>query len=195
MAVYDIPEAQIDNTPFPNDACAKCLTPLYDEIYLTYNTINSPTAKAYCQVCMHSTYHQNGQIYLGEIRQEMTLTRLYHGSSVLARTKYPRSYNQVIDMVPNETIKEILRSMYSKKNTVITQHDFPTLLFTDCQANQTEFDTNIYVGFTALSHYFDYCYQKSSTQSVKPTRNQFMGLREQQIFERAVLYPIVFVSS
>lgn len=196
--VYDINDPVIDNTLFPNDVCAKCLTPLYDDIYLTYNTVDSPSAKAYCPVCMHSCFDNNGDHFLGSVdtSQLEFYSRLYYGMAVLAKTKYHRSYNQVIDMIANETIKEILRGMYSKRNTVVSQHGENQLLFIDCQANQIDFNSTIYVGFTFLNQYFDYCYHDLSMAGDKfqPPRNTFMGPREGQIFDRACLYPLVFIS-
>lgn len=195
--VYDAADVQIDNTPFPNDSCAKCLTPLYDDIYLTYNTIHSPTAKAYCPVCMHSCYQPNGYVFLGNIDPMHidSFTRLYHSTSVLAKSKYNRTYNQVIDLISNDTIKEILRGMYSKRNTVVSEYGENTLLFTDCQTNQIDLESRIYVGFTNLNQYYEYCYLDAVLANTRysPTRYNFMGAREQQFFERACLYPLVFI--
>ncbi len=196
--VYDTVDPVIDNTPFPNDACAKCLTPLYDDIYLTYNTVNSPTAKAYCPVCMHSCYHTNDNLYLNNIdpAQMSGFKRLYHNTAVLAKTKYNRTYNQVIDMISNETIKEILRSMYSKRNTVVSQYHENVLLFVDTQPG-SDIGPKVFVGFTNLNYYYDYCHHDFTQVGDKfsPAKNAFMGTRDSTLFERATLFPILFVSS
>jgi hypothetical protein len=195
--VYDTQDPVIDNTPFPNDACAKCLTPLYDDIYLTYNTVNSPTAKAYCPVCMHSCYKTDGSVYLTNVFpvQIGNFSRLYDNTAVLAKTKYNRTYNHVIDMIPNETIKEILRSMYSKRNTVVTQYQDNILLFVDIQSNQ-DVSPKVFVGFTELGTYYDYCHHAATQVGDKynPAKNDFMGTRDHTIFERATMFPITFVT-
>lgn len=195
--VFDIQMDQvvIDNTPSQNDGCAKCLTPLYDNIYLTYNTHDSPTAKAYCSVCMHSSYNQNGDICYVRNQPDQNVTRLYHNVSVLAKTKYPRTYNQVIDTINDETVKEVLRAMYSATNTAVIKSGMLQFVFLECKANQRDFNPNIYVGFENLGDYLDYCYQNPIHSNQVPARNVLMGANETQFYERTVLFPIQSISN
>jgi hypothetical protein len=192
--VFDVAykDVVIDNTPFKNDVCAKCQTPLYDNVYLTYITHDSPTAKAYCPTCMHTEFLENGEMFLGNQNPHhpTPTTRLYNNHRVLAKTTYPTTYNQVIDLVENETVKEVLRGMYSKKSTVVRHHTNPALLWLDFNHTQQEYQDKIYVGFDDLNKYFDFCY---NSQEYSPTKSLLLGVNEDNVFKHTVLFPISFI--
>lgn len=195
MNVYDIryQDVFIDNVSVPNDLCKQCKTPLYDDIYLTYQNQSDKFAKAYCHVCMHAVFVA-GQLCNPSVSyvDAASITTLYQGCSVLAKTRYPRSVDKVIDTIESEQVREIVRGFYSPHNTVI----YNNLLFINCTAEANEaktlLDSKVLIGFTDLDFYLRYCHEDMYPE---PKIGEFMGEFRSMIFKNSVLFPITFVTS
>lgn len=199
--VFEIKYADviIDNVTAPNDVCGKCRTPLYDSIYLIYALQQDKKSTAYCQICMHSVFDVSGGIVHGtDLYDAHTL---YQGSAVLAKTLYPRTVNQVIDMIPNDQVREIVRSFYSKNNTPVAmlssgQASGESLLFINCTATSNKakslLDSKIYIGVQKIATYLEYCF---GSCEASPSAQEFLGTHASVIYQNSILFPISIVHS
>lgn len=183
-------DVSIDNAPAPNDVCKRCKTPLYDSIYLLYVNQQDKNCTAYCQICMHSVFNTAGEVVHGTDLYDAHA--LYHGAAVLAKTMYPRSVNQVIDMIPNDKVREIVRGFYSKTNTMITTTN-GKLLFINCTTASNKakslLDSKIYIGAQDMSTYLEYCY---GNVEGTPSTHEFLGAYASVIYQNSILFPIAF---
>lgn len=191
--VHDIQykDVAISNTT-KNDSCNKCSTPLYDDIYVTYETADSPTCKAYCPVCMHSHYDAS-DLYISDPTNAQYNT-LYDTSEILAKTTYPKSYNQIIDLVRHDQIKAILRAMYSKRNTLVEKYQSKTFVMLNVDESlliDKALDETVYIGFTNLDDYLAF-YQ--TNDGFSPSSYAFNTAGE-YLFPKTTLFPITFVRS
>ena len=184
-------DVQISNT-HDNTKCNKCNTPLYDKIYVTFDTVDSPICKAYCSVCMHSRYENE---FIIALTAPDTCTMLCDLPAIIAITTYPRNYNHVIDLVSNDNIKDILRAMYSINNMIIDKYQTPEMVFLNCSPamiTNRELDSTVYVGFNNINNYIEY---------FEPYIDQYMPSSEvfttnyNYIMPKVIHFPITFVNA
>jgi hypothetical protein len=192
VPVFDTKQAIIDNSPDANDVCKKCKTPLYDVIYVTYATQSDKTCKAYCHICMHSVFSSDGSLWTYP-DAVASVTTLYQGCAVLAKYRFPRSVDKVIDMIESEEVKTIVRGFYSKHNTNIG-NDF---LFINCtitsNTSKVLLDSKVYIGITDLDRYIEWCYKED--YYVQPKINEFMGSFKETVFQNSIIFPITIAQS
>jgi hypothetical protein len=194
--IYEInySDVTIDNSPAPNDVCKNCGTPLYDNIYLTYTKQTDKCCYAYCHICMHSVYNVDGSHTPYSIINKSCIT-LYDNIEILAKTTYPRTTNQIIDLIPNDSVREIVRSFYSNNNTYISAYE--PLLFINCTADSNKanklLDSKIYVGFKLLTAYVEYCTGQNTASNI--SAKEFFGSYATTVHQNSILIPLDFVDA
>jgi hypothetical protein len=191
--VYDIAYSNvvINNISMPNDVCKKCGTPLYDLIYLTYAASSDRECFAYCQICMHSIFSPYDEIIKTD--DIYNATTLYQGCAVLAKTAYPRTYNQVVDKIPDPDVRSIVRNMYMNKNNTMIRVGIDKILFMGCteESNKAKqlLNSKIYIGVTNLGMFLEYCYGGGYI-SGDVTAQKFLGSFADTIYQNSVLFPL-----
>jgi hypothetical protein len=97
----EIHSVDYENIILTNDVCSHCNTPLYDDIYVILKDTSTVEADPMCAVCVHSRF-KGGVCY-------NTGYPVYNDKHILARTKYPRSAEQLIHSMPvDEFTKDVL---------------------------------------------------------------------------------------
>lgn len=181
-------EALFDKIEITNtDRCFACKTPLYDDIYVTAATHDLKACTAFCYVCMHSHTHTLDD---GSILFRQGGNNLLAGGKMLVRTKYPRTRDQVIDMVTDSTVREIIRSMYSKNNTIITvsgtKHLFLNCTVESMQSN-TLLDSKIFVGVSDFATFIQYYHQQMAGE---PSYPSFIGANPDLFKKHSIIFSV-----
>lgn len=170
-----------------SDTCNKCQTPLYDDIYGVFPDSRENKCHLYCATCLHSNYYEDGRMSYTFDGQP-----LYKDTNVIARMKYPRGVDDVIDMIPTvlsnldmTPIKDILRASFYEP----IYHEEPVgtpfavlIIGYDSQSNVTK---NIkYVGYNgSVGSFINYAMHPDNTfQRLVGYENAIKGFSEAKIF-------------
>lgn len=124
----------IDNNPKQNDICKQCNTPLYDDIYIIFNSRSSNIGKAYCPICIHKRFHKisnsNEKGFDTYFSNESNVVDilsigefLYKSDDIMGRTVYPRKKEEVIDMINIKEIRDLIKMSYSAYFSDIDRSD------------------------------------------------------------------------
>jgi hypothetical protein len=91
-----------------DDTCSFCDTPLYDDIYVCSNNLNKKV-DAICNVCIHCAFISEESIYACANGYP-----LYSSCDVVGKLKHPRSFNEVLDLLPVDTlVRNIIRASFN----------------------------------------------------------------------------------
>jgi len=137
----DFSDAEIDNTG-DNSKCEFCSSPLYDDIYCLFPSKENKKCRAFCALCIHACF-QKSPVFVSGFAIEITAdsikdyvmmgteysTPLYiqdiYGAEAIGRTKYPRTFEEVVDNEINYTnlnlseYKRIIKMIHNKEPAII----------------------------------------------------------------------------
>ena len=143
-----------------NNICSHCDTPLYDDIYMIFEDKTSNIGKAYCAICLHSTFDPESHIVKRDGEP------LYKKSDIIARLKYPTKLSEIIDhMEIDDILKNILLSSYNK---IYLDYDeyLNNAMYLNFSSNQK------YIGWSdGINNFLLYAYNK-------PLNNIFSSVNE-----------------
>ena len=111
----------IDNSPNPNDACNRCKTPLYGDIYLLF-TDSDKIATAECPICTHIRYTSieftDPMRYYRSNRNNRGFAP-YEMAKYLARTKYPKTLDNILEPLDlSKNFKDIISCEHVQQQVI-----------------------------------------------------------------------------
>lgn len=166
-----------------NDKCFYCGTPLYGDVYGIFPENNNECV-AVCPICMHTNWDiKNSKLpYYGMRKNDVGTIYSTSLNSIIAKFQYPRSVDQVIDMINmDDHYKDIIRSMYNPNNYKWTSNN--VIYF-----NYPYEGKPIYVGTNYIGQYMSEWFQKP-----RKVFNNMSNDDLKKLWDRSVIVPMIII--